>query len=162
MKKKIRVVFGVVVGFVILAQLIRPERGNPPTDPAMSIRANKAVPKEILAILERSCFDCHSNETRWPWYSAVTPMNFLIAGDVTRARKRLNFSEWGKHKPIKAQGLLQMIDDQVSLGEMPLPQYLALHPLARLTESDIAALSEWALNEQERLLRPSEIERKDH
>lgn len=151
MEKTIKVVFIVAASVMVLAQFIRPERENPVTDPGMSIRAHQAIPREILATLERSCFDCHSNETRWPWYSAITPLNFLVADDVTRARKRLNFSEWGNNKPLKQQGLLQMIDDQVSLKEMPLPKYLYAHPGAALSDPDISAISEWALFEQERL-----------
>ncbi len=151
MKKKIKAVFIVAASVMVLAQFIRPERENPLTDPRLSIRANQAIPREILATLERSCFDCHSNETRWPWYSAITPLNFLVTGDVMKARKRLNFSEWGKNKPVKQQGLLQMIDDQISLKEMPLPRYLYTHPGASLSDPDISAISEWAMSEQERL-----------
>lgn len=145
--------FIVIAGLsvAVLAQFTRPTRENPASDPELSIRTSETIPPQILSTLERSCFDCHSNETRWPWYSAVTPMNFLIADDVSRARKRLNFSEWGKNKPIKMQGLLQMIDDKVSLKDMPLPRYLYLHPGASLSAEEIRAISEWAVNEQARL-----------
>lgn len=145
--------FIVIAGLsvAVLAQFARPTRDNPASDPKLSIRTSETIPPRILSTLERSCFDCHSNETRWPWYSAVTPMNFLIADDVAKARKRLNFSEWKKNKPIKMQGLLQMIDDRVSLKEMPLPRYLYLHPGASLSAEEITAISEWAADEQARL-----------
>ncbi|MEX1137762.1 MAG: heme-binding domain-containing protein [Bacteroidota bacterium] len=151
MKRIVRVVLITAAIVMVLIQLFRPERTNPPTDPAMSIRATAVIPPQVLATLERSCFDCHSNETRWPWYSAITPMNFLVVDDVIKARKRVNFSEWGKQKPMKRQGLLQMIDDQVALREMPLRNYLILHPQASLADSDIAAISRWVVAEQDRL-----------
>src|SRR3989338_2329713 len=78
---------------VVVAQFVSPTRENPSFDPALSIRNYENIPPKILSTLERSCFDCHSNETRWPWYSAVTPLNFLIVDNVNKARKRLNFSE---------------------------------------------------------------------
>lgn len=155
LKKAARVIALAGTGVALLAQLVRPTRENPPSDPVLSIRAHKVIPPEILSTLERSCFDCHSNETRWPWYSAVTPINFLVAEDVNKARKRLNFSEWGKNKPVKMQGLLQMIDDQVSLKDMPLPGYLSLHPGASLSSEEIQAISEWVYEEQARLSEPA-------
>lgn len=161
MKKVARFVAIVGVSAVLLAQFYRPSRENPSTDPALSIRAYKTIPAEVLATLERSCFDCHSNETRWPWYSAITPVNFLIAGDVNKGRRRVNFSKWGKQKPVKIQGSLQMIDDEVSLKQMPLPRYLFIHPGVALSEAEIKAISAWASDEQVRLSEQTDSLQKD-
>ncbi len=140
---------------VVLAQLVRPSKENHAVDESVSIRLFDP-PAKVLEVLQRSCFDCHSYETRWPWYSTITPINFLIAEDVRKARQRLNFSDWGKLKRIKQQGLLQMIEDQVSLKEMPLPRYLYLHPGAALSEAEIDAISAWVAEEQTRLSEPDQ------
>lgn len=160
--KKVATIVGMSALTVsVLAQFVRPTRENPVTDPALSIRKYKTIPVGPLAIIERSCFDCHSNETRWQWYSAITPLNFLVAGDVNKARKRLNFSEWRKHKPSKMRGLLQMIDDAVSSKEMPPPRYLSMHPGAALSVAEIKAISQWASDEQDRLSDDAENAQKN-
>lgn len=160
MKTVIRNIVIAGAALLLIAQFVRPERSNPASDPALSILNDQHIPPEVAVLIKRSCFDCHSNESRWPWYSTITPLNFLIANDVNKARQRLNFSEWRKQKSIKIQGLLQMIDDQVSLKNMPLPRYLSLHPGAALSESDIKAISEWAASEQDRLSGLAEGERR--
>jgi len=145
--------FLVIVGIsvAVLAQFVGPAMENPSSDPTLSIRKCETIPPTLLLTLERSCFDCHSNESHWPWYSAITPLNYLIAQDINKGRKRLNFSEWKKNKSGKIQGWLQMIDDQVSLKEMPLPRYLYVHPGSSLSEKEIKSISQWASEEQARL-----------
>lgn len=135
----------------VAAQFVRPDRSNPPADPALSILQDGHLDGEIAELIKKSCFDCHSNETRWPWYSAITPMNVLIANDVIDARRRLNFSAWATYKPAKKLGLLELIDDQVSGRQMPLQRYLLLHPRASLSDVEVNALSQWANDEAERV-----------
>jgi hypothetical protein len=141
----------VLVGLLIVAQLFRPERTNPSTEPQYSIRNFPGTPPAVLSRLERSCFDCHSNQTRWPWYSGITPINYLIVGDVEEARRHMNFSEWGTMKTFKIQSLLDRISDEVSGRDMPLERYLLLHPDASLSDSDITMISNWTDAEQDRL-----------
>jgi hypothetical protein len=115
----------------------------------MSVRADKNVPPAVLRVIERSCFDCHSNETRWPWYCGITPVNFLVANDVRNGRKRLNFSEWGALKPMKRASQLEEIYDQVYNKEMPLKQYLLMHPASAMSASDIKVVCDWTQAEQD-------------
>src|SRR5690348_6573673 len=83
---------GLVLGAgVLAAQLVRPQRTNPP------VVSDVAAPPEIEAVLRRACFDCHSNETAWPWYTAVAPISWVLHRDVLEGRRRLNFSEWGEY-----------------------------------------------------------------
>lgn len=142
----------ITVTVLVAAQFIRPERTNPESDPSASIERDQNVPPDVRALVRRSCFDCHSNETVWPWYSAITPANFLVAGDVTAGRKRLNFSDWQSYKAIRRQGLLERISDQVFFGQMPLPQYLYLHPEAKLSDEEVRILIDWADGEADRLI----------
>src|SRR5712664_3174329 len=80
-------------------QFIRPAKTNPPIDQAQTIEAQTQVTPQVEAILDRSCNDCHSNKTRWPWYSNVAPVSWLVVDDVNEARRVLNFSEWGRLDP---------------------------------------------------------------
>ena len=79
----------------------------------------------------RACFDCHSNETIWPWYSHVAPVSMMVYRDVVRGREVLNFSEWDRQAWDAADS--ERLADVVARGQMPLPYYLVLHPEAQLT-----------------------------
>lgn len=123
---------------LLLAQLVRPERSNPP------VGATLDAPEEVLAILRRSCFDCHSNETAWPWYSAVAPASWLVAHDVEEGRKHLNFSTWGARDAEGRRDMAEEIVEEVGEGEMPLWQYLLLHGDAELDARELGTLRKWA------------------
>jgi len=90
---------------------------------------------ETRALVKRVCFDCHSNETRWPWYASVAPMSWLVQHDVDEAREHLNFSEWDKPQRHADEAA-----EEVEEGEMPLWFYLPLHSDARLSDEEQAAL----------------------
>lgn len=130
-----------VVAVVVIPQLIRPDLANPPANPQHAIQN---VPPDVDAILRRSCYDCHSNETRWPWYARVSPVSWLLKHDVDEGRQELSFSEFGTYPPKKAAKKLQESCKEVKEGEMPLWQYLPLHPDAKLSEADKRTLCSWA------------------
>jgi hypothetical protein len=138
-----------IVGVAV--QFYRPARTNPPVDPSRNMVSTASVPAEVSAILTRSCFDCHSNQTRWPWYSNVVPMSWGVAKHVTEGRAQMNFSEWGAYPPRKRVAMLEKMCDEVREARMPLPQYLLLHPEARLTEADWKAVCDWSMDEADRL-----------
>ncbi|MBI4418371.1 MAG: heme-binding domain-containing protein [Ignavibacteriales bacterium] len=124
-------------------QLYSPERTNPPTDPANTLFAAVPVPQEVRTIFERSCFDCHSNETRWPWYSTFAPARWIVVGDVEEGREHLNFSEFRKYKALRAVAKADMICEQLLNGNMPLPNYLTLHPGARVSREERDLICDW-------------------
>ena len=140
------------------AQFYRPARTNPPVDEGRTLRANAHVTPEVAAILERSCNDCHSSETRWPWYSNVSPVSWYLKRHVEEGRRELSFSEWGGYTPRRRERKLHEICRQVESGEMPLKSYLPLHPSARLSDEDRRALCEWTRREEERLASGRERE----
>ena len=151
MKKTFRwLMFTIVILFVAI-QFIRPERSNPPIDRVQVVEEHLQIPTEIGSILRRSCYDCHSSETVWPWYSAVAPASWLVADDVTEGRKRMNFSDWGSYKMGKVLSLLEGMCEETSNGEMPKKPYLLLHPSAGLSELEIKALCDWSEAEMQRL-----------
>ncbi len=132
----------IAVAFVVI-QLFRSERENPPVDPANTLYAVVHVPDNVRNILERACFDCHSNQTQWPWYSAIAPAMWAVAHDVEEGREHLNFSEFGSYKPLRAVAKLDMVCEQIMNKNMPLPAYLILHPRAELSREEIDTLCDW-------------------
>ena len=137
-----------------------PAPTNPPVTPSHTLQGATQVPEHVNALLRRSCMDCHSNESRWPWYSRVAPMSWVVAGDVQRARKVLNFSEWAVgagQRPTTAIGFLSAMCAGVQQDRMPLPKYLILHPEARFSAADKKALCGWT---SEEIARQMERKRK--
>jgi hypothetical protein len=129
----------VVLGLIlVLVQLVPVERDNPPVETEVPATA------EVRAILRRACYDCHSNETVWPWHTRIAPVSWLVARDVRKGREELNFSTWQRLAPRKQARLLEEVVEKVDDGEMPLPLYLFAHPEARLTAADRAKLADWA------------------
>jgi cytochrome c551/c552 len=123
-----------------IIQLIPVVRSNPPgaSDPD--------APAAIAGLLKRACYDCHSNETRWPWYSFIAPASWLVSHHVAEARRRLNFSEWEEYAsdPDTASHKLAQIADQVASGKMAPWYYRAMHRDARLNPAERQALIRWA------------------
>lgn len=102
------------------------------------------VPVDIANKLKTSCYDCHSNETVYPWYSYVAPVSFLISRDVREGRKKLNFSNWNKLSKVKKAKFLDGISDEITEGEMPMKIYPIMHSNANLTDDDRHKLADWA------------------
>jgi len=127
-----RALLGVGAGAVLIQLLpFGREHANPP------VRATPPWPDaRTRTLATRSCFDCHSNQTRWAWYTFVAPVSWAVQRDVYRAREKLNFTEWDRSQQI------EKAPEKVREGEMPLPQYLLAHPEARLTPAERAALAQ--------------------
>ena len=134
----------VLLVLLLLIQVYQPARTNPPIDPKREIHANLAVDPAVASLFARSCNDCHSNRTVWPWYSQVAPASWLVVGDVNRGRKALNLSEWSTYEAGAQQKHLIEVCKEVSEGEMPGLPYTLLHPQARLSKTDAAMVCQWA------------------
>ncbi len=128
-----------LIFILITIQFIPVEKTNPPVDKRYEIKA----PKEVKALFKRACYDCHSNETKWPWYSNIAPASFYIAKHVKDGRAWLNFSEWEKYNDKKKTKLKREIFRAVALA-MPLPMYLSVHKEAKLTEEEKDKIRYWA------------------
>ena len=132
-----------LIVFLVLSQVIRPSRINPPVDPRREINATQPVELAVAAIFNRSCNDCHSNRTIWPGYSGVAPVSWLVAYDVRQGRRKLNFSDWDAHNTQENQKLLSEICSEMSDGKMPGWGYSLLHQQARLSAADVQAVCSW-------------------
>ena len=129
---------------VIAIQFVRPARTNPPTDHTATLPARIQVPADVRGILERACRDCHSNETKWPWYSNVAPVSWFVIDHVNHGRSHFNYSEWSKYPPVETSKLLKNSCELTRKGAMPMASYLWMHRSARLSPSDVDALCDWA------------------
>jgi len=130
----------VAIGFVLILiaiQFIPVNKTNPP------VTADLDAPQDVKFILKRSCYDCHSNETKWIWYSNVAPVSWLVASDVEEGREHLNFSEWGNLTRQKIARKKEHIWEEVKEGGMPLSKYLWMHSDAKLSQKDKDIIHEW-------------------
>lgn len=132
---------------LVIAQAFRIEKTNPPA------QQNVATPPEVAAVLRRACFDCHSNETVWPWYSNLAPVSWLLARDVREGRRELNFSTWNAYDAKNQAKKLRETAKEVAEGEMPPWLYLALHRDAALSQADVERLRAWTAEEMAKLGR---------
>jgi Haem-binding domain len=143
MVRIVRIVRWLLIVFLVVfisAQFIRPVRDNPPT-PAGSL-LGKATPP-VASILDRACRDCHTNETRWPWYTSVTPTNWFIADHVHHGREHLNLSLWASYDEDEQDKFLGNMCDLAQRRRMPLPSYLIIHREAKLSDADVETLCNW-------------------
>jgi hypothetical protein len=132
-------------------QFVRPARVNPPVVAGLTLEERASVTPEVAGVLKRSCMDCHSNGTNWPWYSNVAPVSWFVIDHVNHGRRHLNFSEWGEYDHRKTEYLLKDICKTAKSGFMPLDSYTLIHRGARLTPADVKDLCDWSGAEQRRL-----------
>jgi hypothetical protein len=128
----------VAAGLLLGAQFVPVDRSNPP------VRRDVGAPPAVAALLRAACYDCHSRETRWPWYSRVAPVSWLVADHVKEGRRELDFSDWPAVDLGAQDELLRGIAKEVGRGEMPLAGYPWLHPAARLDAAQRETIVAWA------------------
>lgn len=133
----------VLIAGVFAIQLARPARTNPPTEPSRTLTAITKAPPDVMDVLDRGCRDCHSNDTRWPWYSNVAPVSWFVIDHVNHGRRHFNYSDWAQQDPDHLPESLKNICDLTRKQEMPLSSYLWLHADSRLSDQDIATLCNW-------------------
>ena len=151
MIKKILIATGVAAVVAVGGSLIHPfgTLGTPAGNRAIFREAQ--IDPETLAMFQRACQNCHSQQTEWPWYSHVAPMSWLIARDVQQARLHMNLSSWQDYSTDDRLRLLSEIGSVVRNRQMPLPRYLLLHPEARLTDAERQQIYRWTRAERSRL-----------
>lgn len=130
----------VLGALLLIAQFFRPDRSVPAHSAATDMLVMTGAPEHISALVRQACYDCHSYETSYPFYSSVTPVNFWIQHHVSEAREELNFSRWDLAAGSEAAG---ESGEEITEGEMPLPSYTWLHAEARLSPADRDALATW-------------------
>lgn len=152
MKKILKILAVFFVLSFVAIQFFRPDFTNPPFNQAETLQAGVQVPENVQAILTRSCMDCHSNETKYPWYSKIQPSGWFLADHITEGRRELNFSVWKTYEPSRQRRKLSEICDQVKPGYMPLPSYLWIHRDAHLSDADVKMLCDWTESESAKIV----------
>ena len=129
------------LGSFLLLQAIQIEIPTPPEsiDPTQEIKA----PPAILSLLKRSCYDCHSYQTKMPWYGEIAPVSFEVKSHIKNGRSALNFQTWADYTPQRQQKIYQGIVDTINF-RMPMPLYLTLHDEAKLSSKERHAIKAWA------------------
>jgi len=150
-KKILKIVLIVFVVIFVGMQAIRPTLSNPAIDESQTINARTQMTPQVATILDRSCRDCHSNKTVWPWYTQIAPVSWWLSNHVNEGRRNLNLSEWGKLPSDRQDRKLRQICDVVQDGMMPLSSYLPMHPVAKLSDLDKKILCDWTDAERQRL-----------
>jgi hypothetical protein len=137
-----RVALG-VIAVAVLMQAYRPARTNPPIDPQQELSAVMHVDPAVQPVLDRSCNDCHSNRTVWPWYSQVAPISWGVVSDVSDGRRHMNFSEWGAYPGFKQKDMLNEACKLVTRRDMPPFVYSLVHRDTVLSQAEREALCGW-------------------
>ena len=129
---------------LIAIQFVRPPLNRSNASPSADDFIVKfAPPPELAGMLRHGCYDCHSNDTRYPWYSRVQPVAWWLASHINDGKRRLNFSVFGSYDRKRQAKKLDQIADQVSNREMPLGSYTWIHRDAHFTDAQIRALTDW-------------------
>lgn len=150
-KKIIKVVVILLAVAFVVIQFFRIDKVAPPVVPGETIEAAVNVPPDIELILGRSCADCHTNSTVYPWYFNIQPTGWFMKGHIDDGRRHFNMSVFNTYAPKKKAKKLEEICEQVESGEMPLPSYLWIHRDAVLKDTEAKALCDWAKQEQAKI-----------
>ena len=127
----------------LAAQTIQPSKNQGNAAGPKDITTAMQVPDSVMTILKKSCFDCHSNHTDYPWYDNITPANWFVANHVSEGKRELNFSVFGEYTPKRQAKKLDESAEQVEKGEMPLSSYTLLHPDTKLSDAQRQLLINW-------------------
>ncbi len=143
MKKILRwTLIALGTAFLVL-QFIRPAKNRSDEPQARNISLAFPIPTGVDSIIKRSCLDCHSNNTVYPWYAEVQPVGWWIQSHIDDGKKEMNFDEFSSYRPMRQFTKFQQIAEQIEEDEMPLPSYILLHRNATLTQDDKVVLTDW-------------------
>lgn len=146
-----KILLALLIVFIAI-QFIRPARNSSgqvlPTDITKTIN----VPDKVLNIFQNACYDCHSNNTRYPWYVNVQPMAWMLANHIKNGKENLNFSEFGSYSPRKQANKLRAIAKTMDEGSMPLSSYVIMHSDAKLSKEAKDLITAWALKTRDSLM----------
>lgn len=138
-----KILIGLLVVLVVI-QFIRPERNISELPSQNDIRVHYSVPANVESVLKRACYDCHSNNTNYPWYANIQPVLWWLQDHIEEGKEELNFSEFATYSAKKADHKLDEVIEMVEEEEMPLESYTYIHKDAVLSSSEKKLLMDWA------------------
>jgi Haem-binding domain len=145
MKKFLKRFFLLLLVVFVIIQFFRPAKNIAVSISANDITKKYIVPNDVQAILKTSCYDCHSNNTAYPWYNNIQPVAWFLADHVNEGKKELNFSEFAAYRIGRQYKKLEEINKQVKEGEMPLESYTLIHGNAKLSQQQKLSLATWVV-----------------
>lgn len=144
MKKIVKGGLLVIGSLFLVIQFFRPSKNISNGIPKEDITSKYAVPGPVLKVLQRSCYDCHSNNTQYPWYNNIQPFAWILDNHVQEGKRELNFSVFAGYTPKKAAHKLDELISETREGAMPLSSYTAIHTDAVLSPQEVELLVAWA------------------
>jgi len=149
--------FTLILGFLLIVavglQFFQPERNTSPNDLPGDLINNAEISDTVAVILLVSCYDCHSNNTQYPWYSRISPVSWYLNKHVIEGKENLNFSDWAQLSKAEKIGKLDEICEEMEYEKMPLESYLLIHRDARLSPEQISLVCEWTEAEAMKIIR---------
>lgn len=143
MKLNKKNILKVIVAVIVIIQFFRIDKTTSPVEPAKDFISVTNAPAKVAEIIKTSCYDCHSNQTNYPWYTNIAPVSWWIGHHIEEGKEHLNFSKWADYSVKKADHKLEEFYEEVEEGEMPLSSYTNLHGDAKLSDEDKELLISW-------------------
>jgi hypothetical protein len=144
MKKSILIAVAVAL---VLIQFIGIDKSKPQYDPGADYFSTINAPAEVQRIIKESCYDCHSFETNYPWYSNVSPVSWLLQKHIDEGREHMNFSEWAHYTASQKNKLIEESMEEIEANKMPLKSYTLLHPESKLDPQEKETILNWLLSQ---------------
>ena len=129
-----------LISALVIIQFFRIDKTNPPIDKKTDFLVTKSTPENVATLIKNACYDCHSNETTYPWYTNVQPFAWFVKSHIDEGREELNFSTFGTYDVVKQARKLKKAAREVQEGEMPLSSYTIIHQNAKLTKEQVQTL----------------------
>src|SRR5215212_7294072 len=150
MRRTKKILLGVLI-VLVLIQFIQPSRNKSSRMLSTDLAKTINVPANVQSIFKIACYDCHSNNTNYPWYSGIQPFGWFLARHIRKGKAELNFSEFGSYSSRRQISKLNGIANSIKDGSMPLPSYTMMHQETRLSNDDKALIIDWATRTKDSL-----------
>lgn len=150
MKKRTKILAFLALAFIVM-QFFRIDKTNPPSNEAEDFIKLTGPPAAVASLLKEACYDCHSHQTVYPWYSNVAPISFFLRGHIRGAREHLNFSKWGSYSEDEQKHKLEEIAEEVKENRMPMKSYANLHSKAKMSSEQKTTLVDWVKSQKNKV-----------
>ncbi|NJN24926.1 MAG: heme-binding domain-containing protein [Cyclobacteriaceae bacterium] len=152
MKKLLLYIAGLLAVIFIVIQFVPSNMPENDSDISDDLLVTEQAPENIKLLMHQACYDCHSNQTKFPWYAKVAPVSWLLENDVKEGREELNFSEWATLDARKKIKMLSEIGEEVEEKKMPLKIYTVIHTNAALSAEEIELINDWTVKLSDQIM----------
>lgn len=153
MRRSVKIVGALLLALLLVLQFFQPNHNNTPVDPEQDLLMLTSPPEEIAGLIKNACYDCHSGQTVYPWYSKISPVSWYLQKHISIGKKEVNYNNFGSLDKVEKIGALSKACDVVDAGTMPLQSYGLIHKNARLTSEQKSAFCSWTEEEALKMMR---------